>query len=104
MEKGTLKNDEELLYSNKCDIWSLGIIFYELLNKTTPWVGETQKRLYNNVMNKKLYLPNSLSEWTKRLLSRMLELKEENRIGWEELFDVLLYGDELKAGRVEKKE
>ena len=28
-------------YSSKCDIWSLGCIFYQLLHGRTPWNAET---------------------------------------------------------------
>ena len=81
---------QSLKYTNKCDIWSLGITLYEMLNKTTPWVGETHKTLYNNVMSKKLYIPSYLSERTKSLLRKMLEISEKDRISWEELYELLL--------------
>jgi serine/threonine protein kinase len=27
-------------FSAKCDIWSVGIVFYEMLYGKTPWTGE----------------------------------------------------------------
>lgn len=28
-------------FSAKCDIWSVGIVFYEMLYGKTPWTGDT---------------------------------------------------------------
>jgi serine/threonine protein kinase len=41
-------------YSNKCDIWSLGIMFYELLTGTPPFIGISIEELKRN-LNKAVY-------------------------------------------------
>jgi serine/threonine protein kinase len=28
-----------IAYTSKCDVWALGIIFYELLTSKFPWTG-----------------------------------------------------------------
>jgi serine/threonine-protein kinase ULK/ATG1 len=77
-------NDE--CYSPKCDIWSVGMLFYELLFGKLPWNGYSVPSLYNNIQNKPLSFPKQVRDETMDLLSRMLMIKEEDRLSWREVF------------------
>lgn len=72
-------------YDYKCDIWSLGAIFYELLTKRTPLEGSSQRDLkikMEELKNHKLDLSNlQVSDSTKNLLQRMLTYNRHKRIG-----------------------
>ena len=34
-------------YSHECDIWSIGVTFYEMLIGNIPWTDKTEKELIN---------------------------------------------------------
>ena len=36
-------------YNNKCDLWSLGIIIYNIYFKEMPYKGETIIAVFNNI-------------------------------------------------------
>lgn len=36
-------------FSNKCDVWSMGIVFYEMLHGRTPWTGTDLENLRTNI-------------------------------------------------------
>ncbi len=36
-------------YSAKCDIWSLGIIFYEMLHGVVPWTAKSERELLGKI-------------------------------------------------------
>jgi len=90
-------------FSSKTDIWSLGILIYEMLFGKTPWAGNTPQDLLKNILKSPLKFmenhsmnnyhsplikkPPPVSAEMKDLLKRMLEITEEKRITWEELFD-----------------
>lgn len=42
---------EKQPYNSKCDVWSVGVIFYELLFGYHPWKGKNLKDLLNNIKN-----------------------------------------------------
>lgn len=40
-------------YNSKCDIWSVGVIFYELLVGRHPWNGNGLNHLLKNIKSKR---------------------------------------------------
>ena len=72
--------------TNKCDIWSLGIILYLLCFKEYPYKGKTEYELYKEITsNKKLKEPND--EDLKDLLNKMLKINFTQRISWNDYFN-----------------
>ena len=76
-------------YTTKCDIWSLGLIYYEMLFGKTPWPARSQYELVKNITEMSLRFPYSIqiTETSKLFLKQCLEIDEEKRISWEQLFD-----------------
>ncbi len=48
-------------YTNKSDLWSVGLIYYELLHGYTPWPANNELQLINNIMNKPVSFDSSIS-------------------------------------------
>ena len=79
-------------YDSKSDIWSLGIVFFELLFGKAPFfalsIGELrqiiQKKSGKN-LNLKRY--SHICEDTKNLLRQLLEPNPQKRISWKNLFN-----------------
>ena len=75
-----------LPYTSKCDIWSIGVIFYELLHGRTPWTGKSEYELLQNIETKRAVIDEGFGKNTVDFLSRALQVKEDSRMGWNELF------------------
>lgn len=71
-----LKSDK---FSSKCDIWSLGMMFYEMLYGSTPWIGKNQIALSSQIKTKPLTFPDKPKrlQIVKDLISKMLIQDEE---------------------------
>lgn len=74
-------------YTNKSDLWSIGLIFYEMLHGCTPWPAKNEIQLINNIMSKPIQFDPSVSEKCRDFIRGCLKIKEEERISWEDAFN-----------------
>jgi serine/threonine-protein kinase ULK2 len=44
-------------YSNKTDIWSLGVVYYELLFGRLPFVGKSEDEIFKQINRGQLAIP-----------------------------------------------
>ena len=81
-------NDED--YTDKCDLWSLGIIIYQLYTKDFPYKGNVEKAILNQIQRIGLSVLDNIDEndnTLKDLLSKLLVRDPNERMTWEEYFN-----------------
>ena len=82
-------NNED--YDSKADLWSLGVISYQLLFKRLPFIGRNEREILNAIMKSKgieipKNYPYKISNDLVDLLNKMLEKNKFKRINYEEYF------------------
>jgi serine/threonine protein kinase len=76
------------IYSNKADIWSLGVVLYEMIYGMCPFQSNSIANLIEVLNSKELHFPGPISPFLKTLISRMLTKDPVRRISWMELFQI----------------
>ena len=76
-------------YTNKVDLWSIGVISYQLLFKRLPFTGYNEQDLLNNIKTKSLSFPSTkkLSDQCKELMTKLLQINPDQRLNWKEYYD-----------------
>jgi serine/threonine protein kinase len=73
-------------YSVKTDVWSTGFTIYEAIFLKFPWKGNTPDQLLNNIKTQKLAFPKKIESDLEDLLTKMLTIKDEQRISWKDVY------------------
>lgn len=59
-------------YTAKSDLWSIGLIYYEMLHGRTPWPASNQMQLLNGIYTKKVNFNKDISEVSKDFIKKCL--------------------------------
>ena len=91
--------EQTLIYTSKSDIWSIGVVYYQLLFGAPPYTGLDRGGLYRSMKEKtgeKTHFMREISEESKDILKKMLTMDPNERIGWKELFEHPVFNKEVK--------
>ena len=80
-------NDEE--YNDKCDLWSLGVIIYQMFFKQYPYSSNTEMGLLKQINNfGQTILKKTNDNKLDYLINKLLIKEPKLRISWDEYFDI----------------
>ncbi|CAD8145592.1 unnamed protein product [Paramecium octaurelia] len=82
-------------YSEKSDIWSIGIMFYQTLCGCTPWVAETEKEFIKLITTTPIQFPKKilLSLHAKDFIIKCLQVDMNKRFSANQLLDHPLFNE-----------
>ena len=89
-------------YTNKADIWSIGVVFFQMLFGKAPFVGFSIKEIYQNIKKNSganLRFPKPVSQNCQDLLRSLLTMDPEKRISWHGFFNHPLFLNYNKKSR-----
>lgn len=69
-------------YTNKSDLWSVGLIYYEMLNGFTPWYATNELQLIKGINTIPVTFDANISELSRDFIRKCLRRREEDRMSW----------------------
>ena len=67
-------------HNEKIDIWSIGVLFFELLTGDQAWAGENLATIEYNIRNLRISWPEDMNGFPSELIKKILKKNPEERI------------------------
>jgi serine/threonine-protein kinase ULK/ATG1 len=85
-------------YTSKADLWSIGVVFYHMLQGKYPFFGMSNPELMKDIERKTANMPfkKPVSAKAKDLLSKLLVIDPDKRITWKGFFNHPIFQDDAK--------
>jgi serine/threonine-protein kinase ULK/ATG1 len=82
-------------YTSKADLWSIGVVFYHMLQGKYPFFGMSNPELMKDIERKTAKMPfkKPVSALAKDLLSKLLVIDPDVRITWKGFFNHAIFKD-----------
>ena len=74
-------------HDTRVDIWSIGILMFELLSGYSPFVAKSNQELYQNIRRLKIQWPKDMPPLAKNLISKILKLNPADRPTFDEILN-----------------
>jgi serine/threonine protein kinase len=73
-------------YSSKSDVWSIGLILFEILHGTHPFMAKSEKELLKKIETTEPALDPALSQPCRDFIQGCLRPREEDRFSWDQVY------------------
>ena len=74
-------------HDTRVDIWSVGVLMFELLSGYSPFVAKSNQELYQNIRRLKIQWPKDMQPLAKNLIGKILKLNPLERPSLQEILD-----------------
>jgi serine/threonine protein kinase len=74
-------------YDKSIDIWSLGVLLYDMICGNTPFEEDTELLTIENIINLRIDFPDFISESVKDLISKILLKKPKKRLSLDQILE-----------------
>ena len=73
-------------YDYTVDLWSLGVLLYEMLHGYSPFKGKTDADTMGNILQCNISFKDGISEEAKSIIRSLLQKASQQRIKWKDIF------------------
>ena len=87
-------------YNQKADIWSLGVLCYEMLIGECPFIANDIQELYNKIKQGDYSIPTSLSREAADFIGKMLLKDQDKRLSCDELLNNPIIRKRIEIRRI----